>query len=623
MKNRPKSGSLGIIPNKSSHSPRNAKEKKHIFSTLFGSSKRKSVNVLTSNDEKDKEHIKKARSSMKIEELSPSLPNQNGVDSLERPKSTPFPHQSQLSNSSSLKSSPIQTHTPTAFERIKQENKGISISKTKAIPLIKPPKEVKLIEEGKILTKEDLNETYMVYLQSLPEEELNGLIANIPMRLTPKERGYLEILECALDVSEYTNNVDVAKSDIQYYGYSYNPGDVGLNKSMKIQVIEEEHKELKRIMMGLLLANNFIEGSRVLKNKEKKEEFLQNCFEVGRRYKAANPSMMRDTYQKMMHILQDAINYNPKFIGKKFEKTKQFKPIYTVEMAMKEKGMKLKELMKCIRLNEEEGLTESEIEKKYGDLGLRVVYSIRDGIEASAKSCGVVFGMLKQLERFKEEKKNLSLAIRFGVDGSKLTQNHEDHYYFVQQSLKLWWNAMKYMPLLWLMNDRDFLSGNPYKLVNTGQGLQRLQDCPNVSSIMHKILEITKKTMCEGKVWRGLSVIHLGDRDVPNSLFFIDKYSQIPWILAPVLKTVKRMFNHKELKRLPVYFELISSRSWGRAILRHFFQQGFNGSGSDGGSCIDGRLTSCWNWCSMIEKYSYYPLFLLTDFEGFEGPYKK
>ena len=58
-------------------------------------------------------------------------------------------------------------------------------------------------------------------------------------------------------------------------------------------------------------------------------------------------------------------------------------------------------------------------------------------------------------------------------------------------------------------------------------------------------------------------------------------------------------------------------------IFRHFFQQGFNGSGSDGGSRIDGRLTSAWNWCSMIEKYSYYPLFLMTDFEGFEGPYKK
>ncbi|RCH80541.1 hypothetical protein CU097_000100, partial [Rhizopus azygosporus] len=35
--------------------------------------------------------------------------------------------------------------------------------------------------------------------------------------------------------------------------------------------------------------------------------------------------------------------------------------------------------------------------------------------------------------------------------------------------------------------------------------------------------------------------------------------------------------------------------------------------------CIDGRLTSAWNWCSQIEKKPYFPIFLLAGFTGFDG----
>lgn len=98
-------------------------------------------------------------------------------------------------------------------------------------------------------------------------------------------------------------------------------------------------------------------------------------------------------------------------------------------------------------------------------------------------------------------------------DGAKLSHNHSTQYVFVLQSLSLWREIMSNMPLLWFFADRDMLA-EPYRLCDTGQGYQRVQSCPTVGRLMRNILSAVQKA--SAYEWVGLSVVHLGDRDVPN-----------------------------------------------------------------------------------------------------------
>lgn len=78
---------------------------------------------------------------------------------------------------------------------------------------------------------------------------------------------------------------------------------------------------------------------------------------------------------------------------------------------------------------------------------------------------------------------------------------------------------------LWYLAESDLLSqSNGYRLQDTGQGLNRVQQAPQIRRSVFDIIN-----RCQTKIgnWVGSSVVHLGDHNVPNALMFIDKYTQV------------------------------------------------------------------------------------------------
>lgn len=114
-----------------------------------------------------------------------------------------------------------------------------------------------------------------------------------------------------------------------------------------------------------------------------------------------------------------------------------------------------------------------------------------------------------------------SLSISAGRSGHRLSHDHSTQYTYVNQTLMLWREILHEMFMLWSLADQDLLySHNVYKLMDTGQGVQRMQPCPAIGREMHRTLYKAQK---RAKTWIGSSVIHLGDKNVPNALMFIDK----------------------------------------------------------------------------------------------------
>ena len=442
------------------------------------------------------------------------------------------------------------------------------------------------------------------------------------------------------------------------------------------------------------------------------EAFFQTLFEVGRRNKVLNPASMRTTYGKLMYLLQDAQNPSvAKSLGFSLHKD-----ILLVKPFLEERGGL--DLLHDARLecavqfiSDRDANTGTKLAREQvqalvqgkqkvtadlvdayttdtlsADDVKRVIESLADAIAYIESNVRPVQQMLKYLEEVfdpEREERGFSLTLRgtsrsysspsslyssYGLsaygggsssEGPTLSHSHPTQYTFVWQSLRLWCKVMRHMHRLWVCADDDLLSTTcTYHLYNTGQGLNRVQPCPRVKRVMSNLLHQTQQEA--GASWVGLSVIHLGDRDVPNALIFIDKYTQIPRFLSPIVHFLQNLPDLCSDPRIASYIQeqFGSMEQLRKTVLADYFKHGFDGSGDDGGSCMyvsacfacnnvgqiscviilthyglpatlllleyhsDGRLTSSWNWTSRIAKKSYYHAFMLSGFQGFDGEFR-
>lgn len=457
----------------------------------------------------------------------------------------------------------------------------------------------------------------------------------IPVRLTLKERKRLRLVVASLAVSDYTGRIDTP----------------ALQKGAKRQ-----HQQLKEIcanFTGVLVSTDAAVGKEVAVERDfgTYGPFLQNVYEYVRRHKIMNPEKLRTNYGKMVYMLQDAATEQAKALLE-FSLTKDIKSVYgwleennilgvLHEPAMAEATMEILPEQKSRATIQHEikkkELAQERISKKYCGGSSKTketikwcLYSISDNfsfLNSNRKPIDMMIVYLKEYFKPDKYEKGFSLTISSGVEGARLTHNHNRHYNYVLQSLTLWREIADDMFRLWSLAEQDLIADdNRYVLKDTGQGLQRVQAAPRVLSAMRTILHNCQHNLGE---WIGSSVIHLGDSNVPNAMMFVDKYTQVARILSPIIQTIREIDTLVKEDGIKTYIKTSfgSGANLKRLILHDFFKNGFDGSGADNffdaGSCIDGRLTSAWNWCSTLQEKPFYPIFLLAGFVGFDGQFQE
>ena len=470
---------------------------------------------------------------------------------------------------------------------------------------------------------EDLGELTSIMINDAPTVDYELLtlsydsLSHTPLRLTEQDRRGLRIIKASMAQSDYTDVVD------------------GVTDSTQRQRLKV--KSLKHIMSGLHVAHNkkIEKAIKDVKSREESEELSKTTtrlLEIARRYKIASPNTGIEDYGKLLYMAQDFYE----LYDEPPEKVRTVKdaleelnatglltdkrvPIATTPVP------RIRDIRQLNRALKHKSATQKTLFREYGSKVEQIIYSIDDRnvfIEQNAIPINEIINLCKKYFDPRRVTADTSLAIAEGIEGSRISHEHEGQYYYVLQSLAFWKNILQEMSWLWVVMETDMLSGSPYDFRETGQGFNRVHQCPNLFNAVKSILD---KTKAEVGTWVGSSRIHMGDSQVPNGLHFIDKYTQVSKIIRPILSTIhgiSRVCDTDSIQREVILQQWGSVSNLQLAILRDFFRHGFDGSGGsnndDAGSCIDGRLTSAWNWCSQLRQKPFYSAFLLSGFTSFD-----
>ena len=357
------------------------------------------------------------------------------------------------------------------------------------------------------------------------------LASSIPVRLTVEERSLQKLLCSALDVSEYTNRVDEVyrsrDSVIKECLYDLYKTILGLN----INASKETGKKL--------LLQSF-EGRTEEEGMSQCAEFFAGLFEIGRRYKRMNPDKMRSEYGKLISLMQDAVQlkgslqmniHKPIVSVYDILKNNQLLgllddenlPAVTSHVPISETDQPKSELIKQLSDKYSEG---DSNRRNIAELCIR---SLDDGqcfLRDNAESLTALIGWLKHYfhptEGVQLNEKYGDISISRGREGSKLSHSHNQHYYYVLESLTLWQCIMSDVFNLWSAAEEDMLDERcSYRMRNTGQGVHRLKQAPRTAQVMRNHIGSAQHKM--GGKWVGSQIVHLGD-DVCFSFFVLHTY---------------------------------------------------------------------------------------------------